>query len=329
MIVQTFKPFVGQHCETTTTGNLIHQLGFELSEPMLFGLGEGFGYIYWKMKSMGFPFIGGRVKPMVLSKNLAKNLNLQLDIKETTSIKKAWKNVVDSIDSGKVVGLQLDCYHLDYFSNKIHYAGHFAAMYGYDDQYSYLVDTRQQGGQVKTTLENLQKARTEKGPMSAKNLAYTISGAADGFDMNTAIRTAITNNSTGYLNPPIKNFGYQGIKKTATEIVKWFENSVDIEHEFSTTAMLMERAGTGGALFRNLYRDFLLECQDTLDCKPLFQAHRQFEEIAPLWTSVASLFDDAAKTRDIKYIDEASLILEDLSVREYQAMKDLQSISQS
>ena len=39
------KPFVGQHCETTATGTLLNQLGIELSEPMLFGLGEGLGFV--------------------------------------------------------------------------------------------------------------------------------------------------------------------------------------------------------------------------------------------------------------------------------------------
>ena len=93
MIIQSFEPYFGQHCETTTNGNLLNQLDISLSEPMLFGLGQGLGFIYWKMKSMDFPFIGGRVKPMTLTRNLARNLNLDLEIKETTSLKKAWNNV--------------------------------------------------------------------------------------------------------------------------------------------------------------------------------------------------------------------------------------------
>ena len=39
------KPFIGQHCETTATGTLLKQLGIELSEPILCGLGEGIGII--------------------------------------------------------------------------------------------------------------------------------------------------------------------------------------------------------------------------------------------------------------------------------------------
>lgn len=57
------KPFIGQHCESTATGTLLNQLGVELSESMLFGLGEGLEFTLWNMKSMNMPFIGGRIKP--------------------------------------------------------------------------------------------------------------------------------------------------------------------------------------------------------------------------------------------------------------------------
>jgi len=327
MIIQSFEPFIGQHCETATNGNLLKQLDINLSEPMLFGLGEALGFIYWKMKFMDFPFIGGRVKPMVLTENLARNLNLKIEIKETTSIKKAWNNVSECIDNNQLAGLQLDCYHLDYFSNKIHFAGHFATMYGYDESYGYLIDTEQQGGLVKTSLDNLQKARAEKGSMSAKNLMYVLQRKKKGFELNTAIQRAITNNARDYLNPPIKNFAYKGIEKTSVEVKKWFNNSRHIEEEFSTTAMLMERAGTGGALFRNMYRDFLGECSESLDSTLLSKAHSEFVEIALMWTKVAQLFQQTSETSDIKHINEASLILLELSAREHAAMKPLQNLS--
>lgn len=51
------KPFIGQHCETTATGTLLNQLGIFLSEPLLFGLGEGLSFVFWKMKSSNMPFI--------------------------------------------------------------------------------------------------------------------------------------------------------------------------------------------------------------------------------------------------------------------------------
>ncbi|MBK6699999.1 MAG: BtrH N-terminal domain-containing protein [Saprospiraceae bacterium] len=326
MKIDNIKPFDGQHCETTATGTLLRQLEIELSEPMLFGLGQGLGFIFWNMKTMNFPFIGGRIKTDLLTQNLAKNLNLELTVKEISSTQKAWESVKELLDNGKVVGLKLDCYHLEYFSNPFHFAGHYAAIYDYNNEDAFLVDTKQQGGKVKTSLKSLALARNEKGPMSSKNLYYTLNKTDKKYDLKNAIVTAIRNNAIDYLNPPINNIGYKGILKTSKEIQKWFDSSKDIESEFKASAMIMERAGTGGALFRNLYRDFLKESYKTLKLDKLKQAHTEFIDIANLWTEISNLFLQVSKTKDRKYIEQASDLLKQLSTKEKNAMEKLAEI---
>lgn len=325
MIIENFPALVGQHCETTATGSLLNQIGVKLSEPMLFGLGEGLGFVYWHMKSMDFPFIGGRVKPEALTENICRNLNLHLEVKETSSPKKAWANVAQYIDQGKAVGLKLDCYHLEYFTNKIHFAGHYVAMYGYDEQKAFLIDSNRNGKQLTTSLESLALARSEKGPMASKNLSYTIHQGTHSYDLKQAIKTAIVNNAEAHLNPPIQNLGYKGIAKTSTEIKKWFQRSSNVAHEFQTTAMLMERAGTGGALFRNLYRDFLKESYDLLQIEAINDAQQRFANIAPQWTQVANLLHKAGETEELQYINQAADILLQLSDDERQTMEILRT----
>ena len=326
MKVENLKPFEGEHCETTATGTLLRQLDIELSEPMLFGLGQGLGFIFWNMKSMNFPFIGGRVKPDVLTENIARNLNLELTVKETSSTQKAWDNVKELIDNGQAVGLKLDCFHLQYFSRPFHFAGHYTALYGYDNENAFLVDTKQQGGQVKTSLKSLVLARAEKGPMSSKILYYTLHKTDTKIDLKSAIITAIRNNAREHINPPITNIGYKGILKTSTEIINWFKTSKDIANDFKTSAMLMEKAGTGGALFRNLYRDFLKESYNLLKLDKIKSGHEAFIEIADLWFSVSQLFEKVSQTKDFKYIKQASGILKTISDKEKKAMEILATI---
>ena len=323
MAVNKIKSFKGNHCETTTTGTLLLQLGIQLSEPMLFGLGEALGFIFWNMKTMDFPFIGGRIKPDLLTKNLARNLNLELIVKETSSRDKAWSEVKDLIDKGNTVGLKLDCYYLEYFSKPFHFAGHYAALYGYNDKDAFLVDTLQQGTQVKTSLQSLALARSAKGPMASKSLFYTLNNRNGKTDLRKAVVTAIRNNASDYLNPPITNIGYKGILKTSKEIIKWFDNSKNVEHEFATVAMLMEKAGTGGALFRNLYRDFLNESFTLLDNTRLRSAHKSFSEIAVQWTEISKLFEKVSTSKDRQYILDASKILKEISVKEKEVMEGL------
>jgi len=328
MKIEHLKPFDGQHCETTATGTLLLQLGIQLSEPMLFGLGEGLGFIYWNMKTMDFPFIGGRIKTDLLTQNIAKNLNLELTVEETSSKQKAWDNVKELLDKGQVVGLKLDCYHLEYFSNPFHFAGHYAAIYGYDHENAFLVDTRQQGGEVKTSLKSLTLARAEKGPMASKNLYYTLKQTSkrNNPDLKEIIPIAIKNNAIEYLDPPITNIAYKGILKTSAEIVKWFNASKNIEHEFKLSAMIIEKAGTGGALFRNLYRDFLKESYELLELDKLKTGWEAFAENATLWTTVSQLFEKVSETKDFKYIEQASNILKTISEKEKKTMEVLATI---
>ncbi len=326
MTIDNFKPFLGEHCETTATGSLLKQIGIEISEPMLFGIGEGLGFLFWRMKTMDFPFIGGRIKTDILTKNICRNLNLKLEVKETSSLKKAWKNLQEPLLKGTAVGLKLDCYHLDYFTNKIHFAGHYATAYGYDDKYVYLNDTNQQGCTVKTSIKNLELARNEKGPMSSKNLSFTIKQVEKLPDLKSVIKEAIYNNSIDYLNPPIKNLGYKGIEKTASEIKKWFHESKDIKNEFQSSAIIMERAGTGGALFRNIFRDFLKEAYEITEITAIKTGYQEFREHALKWTQISDLFLKIGETKNEKYLNKASEIFLELSEQEKQSMEKLKSV---
>jgi len=170
----------GVHCETTTLGVLLRHVGLDLSEPMLFGMGSGLSFVYWDSKQQELPLLGGRVKPFVLTQNLTRRLGIELRSQETTSARKAWDRVRSSIDDGTPVGLQLDSHYLEYFGSRVHFAGHFVAMYGYDTERAYLVDTAQQGGAVSTSLDSLARARAARGPMSARHRSVTV--AASGVD---------------------------------------------------------------------------------------------------------------------------------------------------
>jgi hypothetical protein len=137
---------------------------------------------------------------------------------------------------------------------------------------------------------------------------------------------AIRNNAPDYLNPPIRNIGYKGVLKAGEEIKKWFAGSKNIKSEFGTTAMIMEEGGTGGALFRNMYRDFLKESYDLLGIERLNDVHGMFAEIALLWTEVSGLFEKTAETGSIEHILQASKILIELSHKEKSAMELLLEI---
>ncbi|WP_069885053.1 BtrH N-terminal domain-containing protein [Streptomyces luteocolor] len=320
-----------QHCETTALGVLLRHQGLDLSEPMLFGLGSGLSFVYWDSKNMDFPFLGGRVKPFELTRNLAATLGLGLGVQETASPRRAWENVVASIDAGHPVGLQLDSYHLEYFGSKVHFGGHVVAMYGYDDHDAYLVDTAQQGGAVSTSRDSLARARAERGPMTAKSRSFTLTVPKNPPSPQDRIVPAVTSCAEAFLHPPIANLGHRGIEKAAKLARTWLQRADDPARDLPRAALLMERAGTGGALFRNLYRDFLAECAESFDGERqrgghLRTGHRLYAEAAVLWTETSALIAEAGESGDAQPLVRAGEILSDLSRIEREAMQVLRRL---
>ncbi len=333
-IIDGISTVGGLHCETTALGVLLRHAGVELSEPMLFGLGSGLSFIYWDSKQQELPFLGGRVKPFALTQNLTAQLGLTLRVQETASAQKAWDRVRASIDEGIPVGLQLDSHDLDYFGSRVHFAGHVVAMYGYDDERAYLVDTAQQGGRVSTSLQSLAKARAARGPMSARHRSFTVEVPAsynDAERLVPAIVSAVTACAEEFLTPPISNLGNRGIRTAATRVRSLLDRVADPERDLAVIGTLMERAGTGGALFRNLYRDFLTECHELLEGRPeaelIMQARQYFADSAQMWTSVAQLIERAGATDNPEHLTEASGQLADIAVIETIAMTTLRSLN--
>ncbi|MFI6456660.1 BtrH N-terminal domain-containing protein [Streptosporangium amethystogenes] len=314
------------HCETTALGVLLRHEGLDLPEPMLFGLGSGLSFIYWDSKGMAFPFLGGRVKPFDLTRNLAARLGLTLTTEETTSPRKAWENVAAPIDAGRPVGLQLDCYHLDYFRSKVHFGGHVVAVYGYDEHDAYLVDTEQQGGTVRTSRASLAMARAERGPMTARNRSFTITLPTHPLPWQDQIIPAIKDCADAFLAAPIANLGHRGIEKAGKQVPSWLLRADEPQQDLSQAALLMEKGGTGGALFRALYRDFLDECTRLIDDDNLRAGHRLYAEAAVLWTDVSTLITKAGESGDAGYLKQAGVILYDLSRIEKDAMQLLRQL---
>lgn len=325
MIIRDFKPFAGQSCEPTTVGNLLQHAGITLSEPMLFGIGEGLSFIFWDSKQMGYPFLGGRCKQDVLTENIARNLQLSLEIKETSSREKAWEYVQSKIDRNIPVGLKLDSYYLDYFEFKLHFAAHYAVIYGYDEKDGYLADTA--GIVAKSSLQSIALARDSKGPMASRNRAFTITASNPLPDLKSVIAGAIRRNAEQYLNPPIQNISYKGIAKTAKLIPTWLKRQDFTPQLISQAGSLMEEAGTGGALFRNMYRDFLKEGDALFPELKLRGAYEAFLKIAIQWTEVSKCIVSAGETADERQLIEASRLLAEIAGMEEKSMRFLSGIA--
>jgi|SRR5690554_2348630 len=84
---------------------------------------------------------------------------------------------------------------------------------------------------------------------------------------------------------------------------------------------LMDDGGTGGSLFRNIYRDFLKECDEMYPDMGIHEAYLKFAQIAPLWREVSKLIRRAGEDSNEGLLKEASHILLEIASLEEEAMK--------
>ena len=297
--VPGFQPFVGQHCETVATGTLLAAGGLKLSEPMLFGLGEGLGFIFIKLSSLPLPFVGGRSKPSRSDRSAVGNLGLECKSVETASKPKAWAALETPLRrTARRSAARL--LPPEYFSRPVHFAGLFVAAHGFDDREVLLVDTAPQGTLQRTSRASLEKARFAKGPMAAKARTWTIAQPRRKPALDVATRKAIRANAKQYLTPPFKGASHLGIVKLAESLPRWLEMARRPADDLALAALLMERAGTGGSLFRNFYRDFLAEAREYLAGAraKLMKAQALFADSASEWAAIAASIERSARTAE-------------------------------
>ncbi|MBB6343806.1 hypothetical protein FHU36_000315 [Nonomuraea muscovyensis] len=75
-----------------------------------------------------------------------------------------------------------------------------------------------------------------------------------------------------------------------------------------------------------LYRDFLDECTRLIDDGDLRAGHQLYAEAAALWTDVSGLIAKAGESGDAGYLEQAGVILHDLSRIEKDAMQLLRQL---
>jgi hypothetical protein len=115
-----------------------------------------------------------------------------------------------------------------------------------------------------------------------------------------------------------------GIRKLAASLPKWMELAKRPRHDLALAATLMERAGTGGSLFRNFYRDFLTEALEVVGRKPaLVEARDSFAATAEAWAGVAASVMESGRSGSAVPLEAASAACLRIADLEMAAMRKL------
>ncbi|MCP3098106.1 molybdopterin-dependent oxidoreductase [Myxococcus sp. K15C18031901] len=329
--LKNFSPRPGEHCETSTLGMMLAHEGLVLSEAMLFGLGAGLDFKLWPVPEprRTMPIASGRIDSGRVARNAADRLGVELVVQEAETPAQAREHVEAILGRNRVAGLKLDIFHLHYFKSRRHFAAHYVALHGLDLGQALVVDTAQQGGTHRLSVEQLALARdSREGFQPSRNLSMYVdrvpASLGDGSHLEAipldSLLAAIRECAGNFLAERPVDCGPSGMRRLAGAMARWHEAFDDPRDVVNGIAHFWRFAGTGGANFRRLYREFLQECGRRFD-RPLFhEAAADFEPIVQDWDAVIDGLMTYGRDGDTSHLERAGQRFAHLAERESQAM---------
>lgn len=333
-----FRSLETHHC---ITGSMLHVYDYHdhrVSEEMLLGLGAGVGFMYWHQKGIP-PMYGGRsnmARPGVEGLEIvtSRRLGVAAERFHTGSERKAQKTLINLLEAGEPVMIHVDMGFLPYFDfpDDYHFGGHTVVVCGCDAESEQVLIADRDNELHAMTLEELAQARgsTFK-PFPPMNTWYTYDFSQKHPPTAEAVRLAICEGARGMLEPPISNFGVEGIRKAAKRTRKWPEIMSEDELRwtcFNIYIFIDATGGTGGGIFRYMYGRFLREAAEIAGESGLAEIGEEMREIGDRWQEVAGIFHEAqAAPNPAEYLPEATAIIETIADREQAAWESLRQIT--
>jgi hypothetical protein len=281
---------------------------------MLLGLGAGMGFIYWQMR-MGPStsiFVGGRGNAKNFFSDLSKRIGVEIREVTTSSAGKAEVSLLRALADRQPVMLGGDMGFLQWFHFPAgyHFGGHTFVVCGYDGDKTVLASDMdpkmaglKRGFYAPISLEQLRKARNSPfKPFPPKNLRLEFDFAGFHNPRAVDIVSSIEQTIDAHLDPPIKNFGVEGMRHTASQLLKWpmlFRDG-ELRMNLFNLYIFIEIGGTGGGCFRTMYSRFLKEAAKITRNSALAAAAKQFERSGRMFSAIGQMFKDAETMGDVE-----------------------------
>jgi hypothetical protein len=333
IIIDDFKHMAGANCQLSSLRKVLAYYDIEISEPMILGLCSGLGFFYFYMKRMPFPMVLGMgVKKTEVFERVLPLLGGNVKITETASINTAHNNLVNVLKKGQPAITFVDFAFLPFFfaegtpipnESSGHFGAHTFVTYGIDEEKDEAFVSDRYANPHKMSYTQLKAARGSKhAPFPAKNKIVELILPKKVKDIKQSITAAIKANANFMFNPPIRNMGLKGFLKWREMLPTWASDFSDNDLLFGLVSVYiyMETGGTGGAMFRILYRDFLKEAGELLHNDGLLKAADVYDDVIVKLREVEHIIlpDDLPNIAQLRQIFQKSSDITEKGDKDYQ-----------
>lgn len=319
------------HCENGVASNLLKNKGFNISEPMIFGIGSGLYFVYLPFLKVNFaPGFSYRPLPGTIFSKAAKRLGIKIKRQRFSNPKQAQLALEKNLANKIPTGLQVGVFNLTYFPEeyKFHFNAHNLVVYGKDGN-RFLISDPVMDFTTSLTEKELEKVRYAKGVMAPKGHMYYPTHIPKNIDLKleNAIKKGIKDTCDKML-APVPIIGVKAIRWVAKSIPKWADKkgAKTTNHYLGQLIRMQEEIGTGGGGFRYIYGAFLQEASIILKNDKLRELSKEITEIGDQWrdfaVDVARVYKNRNSKDDIyNHLSKTMLHIADLEEAFFKKLK--------
>lgn len=298
--VDGFVHRLAGHCGSGAFRDLLEHWGLSYdgkpaTESMAFGLGGTLGFTFMLNPQMDPPlYMVGRTGG--LERQICDRINVALDFRQTDQNSEAWKWITDDISNGHPVMIWADIKKLDYLNVRLSNTHHDVLIVGFDEEagHAMLADNDREEIQH-CSLESLSQARNSNGfPVPNRNGTWLMRAPTALPRPEVTIRGAIAQSIEN-----MRSGGLDSIHRFGESYSQWPDLLAEkLDDEMGLLRVFIEKAGTGGGIFRRLQANFLLESAELLNDSRIEHAGKVHSELADRWAELAYLVKDSEDRRE-------------------------------
>ncbi|UMB70032.1 BtrH N-terminal domain-containing protein [Mycobacterium paraterrae] len=308
-----YRHRMGGHCGSGALRDLTEWAGLGWGtdvpdEGLIFVLGGALDFLYIRSGTlMPRAYLVGRGG--ALEDQYLDRIGARFRLQSTDDPEIGWGWVIDEIDAGRPVMVWADIAELPYLRVRLNMSRHDIVITGYDDaqQMASVVDNDREATQL-VPYEKLRRARSSTGfPVPTRHSTYLIDWPHTVPDMAAIGGPALADSAAqmrGESSQPsvivvpdadVTGSGLSGVQIFVDDVRCWpelFDDDALGAALFGLGAFI-EKAGTGGGLFRSLQARGCSTIADLLGAQAVAYAATAAADAARLWSAVAAAALDA------------------------------------
>ncbi|MBN9097923.1 MULTISPECIES: BtrH N-terminal domain-containing protein [unclassified Pseudonocardia] len=302
-LVAGYPHRLGGHCGSGALRDLLEWAGLSygsdpLGEGFVFGVGGALSFSYLRGPGLGTPFyLVGRGSS--LTEQLCGRLGIEHELRATDDPDEGWAWVRNELDAGRPALCWAEMAELPYLRVKMRMSRHDIVVIGYDDDAGTVMVVDNDRPEPQTiSRANLARARSARGfPMPTRHTCFRLGFPKSLPDLRAVAGSACADAVRGMTAPApalgdgvVSAAGVDGVTAFVADLDRWFAefDGPELEKALFTLRVFVEKAGTGGGLFRRLQGEFLADLAGQIPDPVVRAARDVYQQIAATWSAVAA-----------------------------------------